>query len=240
MSFSVLRDAAWAPELETRDAWLDWAYNSRTIAGQRTPPTAPMPPLLRRRAGFLGRMALEVAYQCLGTQLDIPVVLASRHGDTPRVVDLLFELAREAPLSPTSFGLSVHNAIGGLFSIARADHANMIAIAGGKSTVEYAALEACSLLEEGAPLVLMVAYDCALPPIYKTFVDDGDQPYAWAWLMKSPGGADCLNLHCSSSETNSPETAGSPGLDVWRFYLRDDRHLERTSNGRRWLWTRGA
>ena len=119
--------------------------------------------MLRRRAGFLGKMALEVAYQCLGQRIDVPTVFSSRHGEASRSVDLLLDLAKGVPLSPTSFGLSVHNATGGLFSIARTDHANSIALAAGQSTVEHAVIEACGLLAEGEPAVLLVAYDCPLP-----------------------------------------------------------------------------
>ena len=35
--------------------------------------------MLRRRAGFLGKMALEVAYQCLGQRIDVPTVFSSWH-----------------------------------------------------------------------------------------------------------------------------------------------------------------
>jgi hypothetical protein len=184
-------------------------------------------------------MALEVAYKCLGSHSDVPVVFASRHGDTSRVIDLLLDLARSSSLSPTSFGLSVHNAIGGLFSIARSDRAGMMALAGGNSTIEYAVLEACSLLHEGAGLVLLVAYDCPLPPIYAVFAESNEQPYAWAWLMRPPSDK-FLTLCCSTCDVNSPETADPPGLEVLRFYLRQDSRLERYSGGRKWLWTRGG
>jgi hypothetical protein len=89
--------------------------------------------MLRRRAGFLSKMALEVAYQCLGEQIDVPTVFCSRHGEAARSVDLLLDLAKGEPLSPTSFGLSVHNATGGLFSIARRDHANALPSPLGKA-----------------------------------------------------------------------------------------------------------
>src|SRR4029453_9488720 len=101
----------------------------------REPAVHPMAPMLRRRAGFLSKMALEVAYQCLGNRIDVPTVFCSRHGESGRSVELLLDLAKGVPLSPTSFGLSVHNATGGLFSIARGEHARHIALSRGRNSM---------------------------------------------------------------------------------------------------------
>jgi hypothetical protein len=197
--------------------------------------------MLRRRAGFLGKMALEVAYRCLGVARDVPTIFCSRHGDGTRSVDLLLDLANGIPLSPTSFGLSVHNAIGGLFSIARADRASHIAIAAGSSTIEHGVIEACGLLAEGERAVLLVAYDCPLPEIYSSFQDCHEQPYAWAWLLAAPGEDRFSLAWSSTAESPSPSVERHPpGLDILRFYLRKQSTLERISDGRRWLWTRHA
>jgi hypothetical protein len=200
-----------------------------------------MAPMLRRRAGFLGKMALEVAYQCLGERFDVPTVFSSRHGEASRSVDLLLDLAKGAPLSPTSFGLSVHNATGGLFSIARGDHASNTAIAAGPTSVEHAVIEACGLLTDGEPEVLLVVYDCPLPDVYSSFKDCNEQPYAWAWLMRPPGD-EVISLGWTVAKDQNRQTVEqiSPGLDVLRFYLRKEPALERISDRRRWLWTRHA
>jgi Beta-ketoacyl synthase, N-terminal domain len=239
VSFSVASCAAWAPTVETKEAWLAWANANYVISGDKAAPLQVMPPMLRRRAGFLGKMALQVAYQCLGERVGVPTVFSSRHGEASRSVDLLLDLARGGPLSPTSFGLSVHNATGGLFSIARADHASNIAVAAGKSSVEHAAIEACGLLAEGEPAVLLVVYDCPLPTPYFVFQDCAEQPFAWAWLMKPPGD-EVVSLTWSvpldETSQNSEERLPA-GLDVLRFYLRKDHALERTCDRHRWLWT---
>jgi len=194
--------------------------------------------MLRRRAGFLGKMALEVAYQCLGERIDIPTVFSSRHGEASRSVDLLLDLAKGVSLSPTSFGLSVHNATGGLFSIARGDHASNIALAAGRSTVEHAVIEACGLLAEGEPAVLLVVYDCPLPTPYCVFQDCDEQPFAWAWLMRPPAD-ELVSLTWSDALEHNPQSFGRlpPGLEVLRFYLHRDPALERICDTRRWLWS---
>jgi beta-ketoacyl synthase-like protein len=195
--------------------------------------------MLRRRAGFLGKMALETAYQCLGKVIDVPTVFSSRHGEASRSVELLSDLAKGLPLSPTSFGLSVHNATAGLFSIARTDHASNCAIAAGKSSVEHAVIEACGLLAEGEPRVLLVVYDCPLPAVYSIYQDCREQPFAWAWLLQPPGD-EVVSLTWSRAWEATAWSSDDlpPGLAVLRFVLLKELAFERTCDGRRWLWGR--
>jgi hypothetical protein len=242
VSFSIARHAAWAPGLETPEAWLSWADAPSRITGEAEPAVRQMPAMLRRRAGALGKMALEVAYQCLDGRSDIPAVFCSRHGEVARAIELLTDLVQEAPLSPTGFGLAVHNASAGLFSIARADRANHLALAAGASTIEHGVIEACGLLADGAPMVLLVAYDNRLPQVFAQFEDCDEQPHAWAWLMV-PADVDPIYLSWSSAAEQkiSVKAEMSPDLEVLRFQLRDARILERVTTDRRcWRWARDA
>jgi hypothetical protein len=237
--FSIAASAAWAPGVENEDSWLAWARGELSISRGNEPPLKNMAAMLRRRAGFAAKMALEVAYRCLGTRADIPTVFSSRHGEAARSAELLCDLARETPLSPTSFGLSVHNATAGLFSIAREDHANSEAVAAGKSSVESAVIEACGLLAEGEPEVMLVVYDCPLPTVYAGFQDCVEQPYAWAWLMRS-ATHDFYSLDWSGGEDSSQEHHLPGGLEILRFYLRGDALLERRCDNRHWRWMHRA
>lgn len=236
--FSIAAHAAWAPGVETPEAWGDWAAGRREISGDAEPALRAMAPMLRRRAGVLDRMALEVAYRCLGDRRDVPAIFCSRHGEASRSVELLIDLAKELPLSPTMFGLSVHNATGGLFSIARGDHAGSSALAAGSSSVEHAAIEASGLLADGAAEVLLVVYDRPLPALYAAFQDCHEQPFAWAWLMQPPG-SDVVSLSWSKEEGHEAMSSErySPGLEILRFYLRRDRSLDRICQRRRWRWS---
>jgi len=241
IQFSIVSFAAWAPGIETDEAWGEWALGQRQIAGDGEPALHSMAPLLRRRAGFLDRMALEVAYRCLADRKDVPVIFSSRHGEASRSVDLLIDLAKGLPLSPTNFALSVHNATGGLFSIARSDHASSSALAAGESTVEHAVIEASALLADSAAQVLLVVYDRPLPALYAGFQDYCEQPFAWAWLMHAPE-REVFSLSWSApvGQEAADRTQFSPGLQILRFYLRRDRGLQRICQGRRWLWSRDA
>jgi hypothetical protein len=238
VSFSIARHAEWAPGLTTAEAWAQWARAPFGIAPGEEPGVKAMPPMLRRRAGFLGKMALEVAYQCLDGRADIPTVFCSRHGEVSRALELLTDLARGEPLSPTAFSMSVHNAIAGLLTIARSDRANHIALAAGAATIEHAVIEACGLLDDGAPMVLLVACDCPLPELFTPFEDCEEQPHAWAWLMTTAGpGAIALNW---SASAEPPSGAMPGGLAVASFHLTGARRMERCDGRLRWQWSRDA
>lgn len=214
----------------------------------------PMPALLRRRASPAGKMALEAAYRCLSKNssdaIPIPTLFCSRHGESERSAGLLADIVRNIPISPMAFSLSVHNATNGLFSIARHDHSNSLAIAAGLSTVEHAVIEACGLLADDAPAVLLVAYDKLLPPIYSAYQDVGEQPYAWAWLMQlpdnshnisnNPKNSPDISLSWQSAENTSelnPATLPTQhGSDIFEFFIQKMPILERICNGKRWQW----
>lgn len=237
--FSIAAQAAWAPGVETAAAWSEWAQGSRKIAESGDPPLQAMAPMLRRRAGPLAKMALEVAYRCLGERRDVPIVFCSRHGEVDRSVTMLSDLAHNQPLSPTSFGLSVHNAVGGLFSIARTERANHIAMAAGQSSVEHGVIEACGLLADGESAVLLVVYDCPLPSVYRSFQDCDEPAFAWAWLMEREGANKIALAWGPTDSQTGPNMSYLPGgLEVLRFYLLREAGLERRCDGRRWIWSR--
>lgn len=139
--------------------------------------------MMRRRIDRLGRMACQVAYWCHEPREDVPVVFASRYGDATRSLALLGDLAQGQPLSPTGFGLSVHNAVAALYSMARGDTANSVVVAAGRATVAAALTEAAGLLADGAPEVLVVYYESPLPADYACFHDEPALNYAWAWRV---------------------------------------------------------
>ncbi|MES2260696.1 MAG: beta-ketoacyl synthase chain length factor [Pseudomonadota bacterium] len=225
----------------TPQDWTQWAQAPYAITSGGEPGLKQMPAMLRRRAGFLGKMALEVAYQCMDGRADVPTVFCSRHGEAGRAFDLLTDLAQGDALSPTAFGMAVHNASAGLFSIARADRANHIALAAGAASVEHAVIDACGLLADGAPMVLLVVCDCPVPELFSHFEDCDEQPHAWAWLMV-PAGDDALSLRWSACADGADAGAKAlpGGLDVLRFQLSGERAMERVAERRRWVWGRDA
>ena len=249
--------AAFAPGMASAGQWKNWAIEPRWPRLDAAPALAPvagMPALLRRRLGPLGRMAAQVAFECLHSKPEMPVIFSSRYGDVVRSLDLLGDYSRGDRVSAADFALSVHNSIGAVISISRNDAGHYSSVAGGETSAAAGLVEAVGLLDDGAPQVMLVHYDTCLPGDHAAFADepfaggdgdgdgDGDGGYAWAWCLSLPRAGDaCLSLRFSG-----PDAGGRPatptqlpfGLDALRFALSDDRSREWSSRGRRWTWRR--
>ena len=250
MGFTIQRWAAWAPGLVEPAAWEAWLTKPHALPAEGTPALTEMPAMMRRRVDRLGRIALQASYQAHVDAPDAPVLFASRYGDLGRSVELLTQLARSEPLSPTSFSLSVHNAIGALYSIARGDASSYSAIAAGEETVEAAFTEACGLLADGVPRVMVVLYDEPVPAPWQHFSESLEFPRAWACLLAASTGADAIHLGCHAGARavatpeapETPEPGGLPAdLRALRFLVTGAARASRWEHpvgARHWRWER--
>lgn len=201
LSVVVKRWAAWTPGVQTREEWNQWVIHQQAVkegeagteSGQDVETAKPdvkaIPAMIRRRLSPLGKMALSVAWPLVDAGQQIPSVFCSRHGELERSVTMLKALADEEPLSPTQFSLSVHNAIGGVFSIARKDPSAITALALGDGDFSQALVEAEMILEEGNhDEILCVIYDEPIPDIYRDSSSTQvapSAPYAAAFVLGS-------------------------------------------------------
>jgi len=245
LEFEIRAWAACAPALQTHADWQAWSQAPWLPEGTDLPALAAMAPMLRRRVNATGRAALHPAYEIAANDAGgMPAVFASRHGDSHRAFSMLSELAASQPLSPTAFGLSVHNAIGAMFSIDRGAATNLQALSGGRDTVETAVVEACSLLADGAPEVLLVCYDTPLPDPYLAYADEPQCLYGWAWRVGQPrAGAPAWRLELVGTEAGEdPAGQGNSllphGLDILRFVLAGDAQLLHRTEHAVWRWSR--
>lgn len=117
----------------------------------------------------------------------LPSIFASRHGDTPLTLSLLEEMGRGEPMSPTGFSLAVHNAVSGLFSIARKDTCETTTVVAMEALVVHALLEAVGQLQDHER-VLCVIYDVPLPDFYRNYCDGDAFPYAIALVLSRTKG----------------------------------------------------
>ncbi|MDV6317777.1 beta-ketoacyl synthase chain length factor [Chromohalobacter sp. HP20-39] len=147
--------------------WRAWQPGRRDASQPRLsvvekPAGGHVPAMLRRRLTGIGRALCDMLAE-LDVDADCPLLYASRHGDGERTLEMLNALAEEAPLSPARFGLSVHNAIPGVYSIGRGNHRTQQAIAA--SGDEFAALlvEARGYLAQGEPAVIVAFAEQAIP-----------------------------------------------------------------------------
>lgn len=241
--FAIEDWAAFAPGLHTSTAWEDWARAPWLPQGGLDAKLEAMAPMLRRRLNPLGRAAAQVAWQCHPEALGIPVVLASGYGDAQRCLHLLKEFAATEAASPTDFALSVHNAIGAMYSIARSDTAAYSSVAAGPASAAAGLVEAAGLLADGAPAVLVVCYEAPLPAEYAAFDRPQACAYAWAWRVTAAHpGAPRITLSWQPAPATQPpaDTLLPFGLDALRFAVSGGAQCARDVDGTRWTWTRDA
>lgn len=247
LAFAVKAWAAIAPGLQKKEEWLCWADAATCPAGKALAELPHVPAMARRRLSHLAKMAVSVADAVLPSAqyLDIPSVWASRYGEAERSIALLRCHALEEPLSPTAFGLSVHNGIGAQHSMLRSIRANAISVASSQSAPEAGVVEAVGVLNDGAAEVLLVCYDAPLPSGYDVFHDEPVSEFAWAVLLTQlQAGVPGFELHAleasqyaGSSDFELP--ALPHGLDVLHFLLQARRRsLVHTHASGQWLWER--
>lgn len=239
----VIEDwAACAPGLLTPMQWRDWARDPCIPEGPLDAKLERMAPMQRRRLNTLGRAAAQVAWDCHTPDGETPVVLASGHGDAQRCLRLLQDHAASGAAAPTDFTLSVHNAIGALYSIARGDGAAYSSIAAGAASAAAGLVEAAALLDDGAQRVLLVCYEAPLPGEYAVFEREAPAAWAWAWrITPTRPGAPHLALTWTAADASTDEAPALPfGLQALRFAVSGAASASATSEGVRWTWSRHA
>lgn len=125
----------------------------------------------RRRLGTLARTVFHVLARCADAGAQEPVVFSSYMGEIERTQGILNAMAANEPVSPASFSLSVHNAIGGQWSVIQGVKAPMVALAPPANSPIPALLEAAGMLLEGEYAAInVVYYEESYPQFYSPFL----------------------------------------------------------------------
>lgn len=178
-----------------------------------------IPAMQRRRLSPLAKLALHGALTALDGQHVDYIVWASRYGDEQKTLDILQDVLKQQPPSPTQFSTSVHNAIAGLYSILCQDATPSTSL-----SCEWteALIEAYAVLKTraGTAQVLVVAYDQALPSVYN---DAQDFP---AFVLASVVSLEQPNLEVLELSGS----ASMEGLEFYRFWQAN----EMNQSAKRW------
>lgn len=231
LTFNISRWTAWAPGLSSTEEWLAWSRSPTPVVGPEMPALTELPAMARRRVDKLGRFVTHVALSLQGDSRGTPIVFASRHGDSTRAFDTQLEVAREAPVSPMAFALSVHNAIGGQYSIIRHDVSNVVAVANGLLTPEAGLIEALTL----APEALLVVYEASPNPLHAPYYPEGASDYAFAWHVKRGGP---LSLHSEAAPGVKDDVGLPHALRVLHFFLSGAASYAVNDGQRSYVWRR--
>jgi hypothetical protein len=223
---NLQRWTAWTPGRETPLEWQEWARqtpSSQEFPDEQAslaPSIREIPPLLRRRAGRMGRALLHVL-----SRPELPydgqsIVLCSRFGEFPRSLEIQRDLVREGQVSPQQFSMAVHNANGGLFMMARKGVAPLTALAAGEETALAGLQEAYVQLADGAKSVWLAYADEPLPVEYRGLAASSPWHVSYfAVLLELAPGKD---FSLTPEDVRDAACPSASPLDVLRFFLRPE------------------
>lgn len=182
VDFRIDNWSAIAPGIVSHEEWREWLSDPNGLSPELDPISLKQfSPMIRRRFGKLGKCALGAALEVIDESTHMPCIFASRHGNAELTLELLSGIANSDDMSPTGFSLAVHNAISGLYTIARNDKSPVTSIAAVENIIAYSLIEAIGQLQS-YPSVLCVIYDLPLPELVKDY-SEYPFPYAVAFVV---------------------------------------------------------
>jgi hypothetical protein len=220
----------------TLRAWKAWS--------EADPPgeaDSPVPSLLRRRVGTLGQHALRLAWgmACSG---EARLIASSRHGEAHRSLAIMEALIAGEGVSPAEFTLSVHHALVGLLSVARANRLGHTAVAAGPESFCFGFLDAVAGLAD-APQepVLLIHYDEPLPEPFTRFAPETGPALALVLALAAGGPGEAMTLTATPTAPPGPVPSPEPAAGFCGF-LADPAAPRFTFAGPRmtWTWARDA
>ena len=240
---TISEQHALAPGLSTASHWTRWLQagdaQAREHARAQQEPAPPaldfLPAMQRRRLSALSRLVFAAAWPVLEKNPQCPMVFSSCNGEINRSFQLLIELARGNGVSPTSFGLSVHNAIAGQLAIHHGNYAEQSAISAKSNGLENAMLDAWLMLQDGAEKVLVLYASDPLDAQYQVDIERGPFPLACALLVHK--GSD-WRISCDSTTSAPLNPDGSAGVCARLLAGQLQWATPAAHPPARWVWTR--
>lgn len=220
----------------TLQDWRAWQPGRAPHADSRlsvepAPRGASVPAMLRRRLNPSGRAVCDMI-NVLDSEAKCILLYASRHGDGDRTLDMLYALTEQEPLSPTRFGMSVHNATLGVHSIASGNRRSLQAIAAGGAEVAALFSEARGYFAEGEQDIIAIFSDAPVPERFAPHVAEPTELAAVALHLSVSGGR---TIHTRSDPDIQAGSVRSPQPSDLIAWLLDEAPLACPT--RRLAWT---
>lgn len=241
LRFAVQDWSAWAPGRETPASWRVWAGRSDSGDCRDDAAVAPLPMMLRRRLTAAGQRLFQAAAACLPANVLPRYVLATRHGELARTVNILRAATADELPSPTDFSLSVHHSLIGLLSIHAANRRGHTAISAGGDSFGFGLMEAgAAVAENPDEPVLLLFSDEVLPPEYADFCEphEATEPMALALLLGAPDGRGETVEFAATGRTENSAPVSSPARDFLQFFLSGAAETVSEGVAMTWRWRR--
>ncbi len=233
--------SAWEQHSTTPESWSQRDASGIEQSHAGLAKAERIPAMLRRRLGSLGKAAIASGENLIADINEpMPTVFCSQHGDLKRTLSLLDSLSHREPLSPTQFSLSVHNAIAGIYAIAREDHSASTAISCAQDDVSSALLETQLILnEQRSQYALCLVHDEPIPERYSTSALPINT-YAASFLLcaENSNSAQQLELCIAPDGTGENTATHQPSALTLIDFLnsRDQDTLDLNRHGNYWRW----
>lgn len=214
--------------------WVDNAKNWQDVS----PALAFLPPMKRRRLSDSARLFFEAAWDLFpSNEANVPVVYASNNSEINRSFGLWHTLLQDGDVSPTSFSLSVHNALVGQWSEFRQVTTETISITASQDNLESALLEAYLLLNDGMESVLVVVAESPLLEHYNAQPIER-QPFAYALALVVTKGEQYQLSLVAKDIANSTACLAKDNALAWvqNHYMNSVQWQTKSINGKVWQW----
>jgi hypothetical protein len=254
LKFVIKECVAWGGGLSSRQHWQAFSKGDIQLnSTQKLPLLSEIPAMQRRRLSSFAKVTLHCALTASKeAKSSIASVFASRHGDLVKTTKLISDVCEKESLSPTKFGLSVHNGIGGLFSLFTKNKAALTAITAGEDTFFTGLLDALSKLEGNNYKQIMFVYSESIAPeIYQPYIEQDNISIACALILENNASQGCelkensantftlkMDTHSASTKTEH-ENKQLQVLDFLKFYHQDISTTQISSKRHIWHLTKG-
>jgi len=243
MKFAIEKCVAWYGNIRTTQDWQLWANGELNYSPEDDlPPLKQIPPMQRRRLSKFAKLSFHCILESLGDNIsDIPCVFSSRHGDLHKTAKLIEDVANKNDLSPTNFGLSVHNAVAGLYSIFAKNKEAMTAISAGEDSLMMAIVDAYAKLEsQKLERILVVYTDQVVPEQYSQFVSKNEETVVIAFVLTPPKPDSSISLCFEQQTVELSENRSFQPLDFLKFLHGENHNAVIQSNRYQWNIGRNA
>ncbi|MGB0935877.1 MAG: beta-ketoacyl synthase chain length factor [Colwellia sp.] len=254
MKFVIKECVAWGGGLSSQQDWQAFSKGEIQLSStQELPLLSEIPAMQRRRLSPFAKVTLHCALTASKeAKGSIASVFASRHGDLVKTTKLIQNVCEKEPLSPTNFGLSVHNGIGGLFSLFTKNKAPLTAITAGEDTFFTGLLDAlCKLASNNYKQIMFVYSESVAPEIYQPYIVQDNISIACALILEQSEIEACalkensannftlnMNSHSASTKTEH-ENKQLQVLDFLKFYHQNTSSTQISSKRHIWHLTKG-
>jgi hypothetical protein len=236
MEIHIEKCSAWCGNLRTNQHWQQWALGNIPYQNEDDlPALKEIPAMQRRRLSRFAKLTMQCVLDVISDETaDLPCIFSSRHGDLHKTSKLIEDVAQKSDLSPTHFGLSVHNAVAGLYSIFANNKQPMTATSAGEDSFLMALVDGYAKLKsQNLDKILIVYTDEVVPEKYRQYVSDNEKTMSIALILKRKTSEDGLTINFQPQKNNKKSTLFQP-LEFLSFFYGQDTDIEIDSTRYQW------